>query len=124
MSEGLESYSPVLDRNLEDFLTRDLGDAALDGLEMPEALDRITGAMGLAASQSNIAIMIGGEHTASLGGFRGVERVHPDAVILQLDAHLDMRPAYEGLARTHPTWRPPAGQRCVAVHAPQTAPRT
>jgi agmatinase len=110
MSEGLESYSPVLDRDLEDFLTRDLGDVALDGLEMPEALDRISGAMALAASQSNIAIMIGGEHTASLGGFRGVKRVYPDAVILQLDAHLDMRPDYEGLALTHATWLHHVGQ--------------
>ena len=50
------------------------------------------------------AIMLGGEHTASLGGFRGIKRVHPDAVILQVDAHLDMRPEYEGQAFTHATW--------------------
>jgi agmatinase len=54
--------------------------------------------------------MLGGEHTASLGGFRGVKRVHPEAVILQADAHLDMRPSYEGEAYTHATWLNHVGQ--------------
>jgi agmatinase len=110
MSEGLESYSPVLDRDLEDLSVRDLGDVELAALEMTDALDRISAAMALAANQSKIAIMLGGEHTASLGGFRGVKRVYPDAVILQLDAHLDMRPDYEGLALTHATWLHHVGQ--------------
>jgi agmatinase len=54
--------------------------------------------------------MIGGEHTASLGGFRGIKRVYPDAVILQADAHLDMRPEYDGLEFTHATWLNHVGQ--------------
>ena len=54
--------------------------------------------------------MLGGEHTASLGGFRGLKRVHPDAVILQADAHLDMRPDYDGQAFTHATWLNHVGQ--------------
>ena len=110
MSEGLESYSPVLDRDLEDFLTWDLGDLTLDGLEMPDALDAISTAMAHAASQARTAIMLGGEHTASLGGFRGLKRVFADAVILQVDAHLDMRPDYEGVALTHATWLHHVGQ--------------
>ncbi len=110
MSEGLESYSPVLDRDLEDVRLRDLGDVDLTGLEMPAALDAISTAMAHAASRARTAIMIGGEHTASLGGFRGVKRVYPDAVILQVDAHLDMRPDYEGLALSHATWLHHVGQ--------------
>ena len=60
--------------------------------------------MAHAARQARLAVMLGGEHTASLGGFRGIKRVYPDAVILQADAHLDMRPDYEGQAFTHATW--------------------
>jgi agmatinase len=110
MSEGLESYSPVLDRDLEDVRIRDLGDVELTGLQMPGALDRISAAMALATNQSKIAIMLGGEHTASLGGFRGVKRVYADAVIMQVDAHLDLRPDYEGVALTHATWLHHVGQ--------------
>jgi agmatinase len=48
--------------------------------------------------------MLGGEHTASLGGFRGIKQVHPEAVIVQLDAHLDIRHDYEGVLLGHATW--------------------
>jgi agmatinase len=111
MSDGLETYSPVLDRDLDDFVIRDLGDLQLQGsTDMPELLDRISGAMRFAASQARLAVMLGGEHTASLGGFRGLKRVYPDAVILQADAHLDMRPEYEGQSFTHATWLNHVGQ--------------
>jgi len=110
MSDGLESYSPVLDRDVEDLHVRDLGDVVLDDADMQESLARISSAMTLAAVQSKLAVMLGGEHTASLGGFRGLKRVHPEAVILQADAHLDMRPDYEGRSFTHATWLNHVGQ--------------
>jgi agmatinase len=111
MSDGLESYSPVLNRDLEDVVVRDLGDVQLRGItDMPESLDRISGAMCFAASRAKLAVMIGGEHTASLGGFRGLRSVYPDAVIVQADAHLDMRPEYEGQTLSHATWLNHVGQ--------------
>jgi len=110
MSDCLESYSPALDRDLEDVLVQDLGDVELSGLDMPQALERISAAMCQAASQAKMTIMLGGEHTASLGGFRGLKLIHPDAMILQVDAHLDMRPDYEGQAFTHATWLHHVGQ--------------
>jgi agmatinase len=54
--------------------------------------------------------MVGGEHTASLGGFRGIKRLYADAVLLQADAHLDLRPDYEGQPLTHATWLHQAGR--------------
>jgi agmatinase len=110
MSDALETYSPTLDRDLEDLLVTDLGDLDLDGLPMAAALDQISAALAYAASRSKLAIMLGGEHTCSLGGFRGLKRVYPGAAILQIDAHLDIRPSYEGQAITHATWLNHVGQ--------------
>jgi agmatinase len=111
VSDALESYSPVLDRDLvEDACLVDLGDLGLDGLAMREALDRIAEAMRYAASLAGLAIMVGGEHTASLGGFRGVKRIYPEARLLQVDAHLDIRAEYEGERYTHATWLHRAGE--------------
>src|SRR5262249_44392924 len=110
MSQGLETYSPVLDRDLENCAVRDLGDLPLTNLDMARALGEIASAMALAASRSRLAVMLGGQHTGALGGFRGVKRVHPEAVIVQIDAHLDMRPEYEGNAFTHATWLNHVGQ--------------
>jgi agmatinase len=104
MSESLESYSPVLDRDLADLAVTDLGDLQFSGASMAAALEAISQAMTRSASAASLAVMLGGEHTCSLGGFRGLRRVYPDAVILQADAHLDMRPDYEGQPLTHATW--------------------
>src|SRR5579864_8497659 len=101
MSDGLETYSPVLDRDLETLRVADLGDLRLQELSIEQSLDAISDAMAYAAEHAKLAVMVGGEHTGSLGGYRGLKRIHPDAVILQADAHLDMRSAYEGQALTH-----------------------
>jgi agmatinase len=104
MSDSLETYSPVLDRDLEDLTLLDLGDLDLSAMGIAAAIDSISDAAAHAAASGRLAVMLGGEHTGSLGGFRGVKRVYPDAVILQADAHLDMRPEYEGESLTHATW--------------------
>jgi agmatinase len=110
MSDSLETYSPVLDRDLDDLTQCDLGDLAFDGSSVERALDAISDAAAYAAGAARLAVMLGGEHTGSLGGFRGIKRVYPDAVIIQADAHLDMRPEYEGAALTHATWLHHVGQ--------------
>jgi agmatinase len=104
LSDSLETYSPVLDRDLEDVLLLDLGDLPLDGADMAEAQRRISDAAELAARTAHLAVMLGGEHTASYGGFRGVQRVHPELALLQLDAHLDIRASYAGQPLTHASW--------------------
>ena len=104
MSDSLESYSPVLDRDVADLTIRDLGDVELNHLSPAAALDIVTRAMAHAARSAKLAVMLGGEHLASLGGFRGIKVVYPDAVIIQADAHLDMRADYDGQPLTHATW--------------------
>lgn len=104
MSDALETYSPTLDKDLEDVLLLDLGDVPLDDVPMAPALERIEQAMAHAARVAKLGIMLGGEHTASLAGFRGVAQAYPDAAIIQLDAHLDLRDQYDGVQVMHATW--------------------
>jgi agmatinase len=104
VSDVLETYSPELDRDLADIRFSDLGDVPLGGLTMAEALERITEAMAYATSTAPVAAMIGGEHTASLGGVRGFFETYADGVVIQADAHLDMRDDYEGDRFSHASW--------------------
>lgn len=104
MSWALETYSPILDRDTLDLRVIDLGDLPIAGSDMEEALQTIADAVEWAARRAQLPIMIGGEHTASLGAYRGITRVHPGAWLLQVDAHLDLRDAYEGVALTHASW--------------------
>jgi agmatinase len=68
--------------------------------------------------------MFGGEHTASLGGFRGIKRAHPDAFLIQADAHLDIRESYEGEPFTHASWLYHAGEEFGFEHIAQVGLRS
>jgi agmatinase len=46
-------------------------------------------------------VILGGEHSVSIGAFRAVARHHDNCSILQLDAHSDTRDTYEGSACNH-----------------------
>ena len=109
LSDSLETYSPALDRDLEDLILVDLGDLDLGGAEVEEAVEAIADTMVAAATTARLAVMLGGEHTVSLGGFRGIRRIHTDAILVQLDAHADLRATYGGRALTHATWAYHAG---------------
>ncbi|MBV9599467.1 MAG: agmatinase [Chloroflexi bacterium] len=124
MSDSLETYSPTLDRDLEDVALADLGDLELKGLSVERAVESIAEASAHAASAARLAVMLGGEHTGSLGGFRGIKRVYPEAVIIQADAHLDMRPDYAGEPLTHATWLHHVGEEFGFEHVHQVGLRS
>lgn len=46
-------------------------------------------------------VILGGEHSVSIGAFRAFAKHYQDFSILQLDAHSDMRPEYEGSTHNH-----------------------
>ena len=46
-------------------------------------------------------VLIGGEHSVSVGAFRAMAKHYPAFSILQLDAHSDMRDEYEGSPYNH-----------------------
>ena len=79
MSEALETYSPELDLDLAEITVVDVGDLVLDDLDMQRALVCVRDGMAQVARSARLAVMLGGEHTASLGGFRGIRLIYPDA---------------------------------------------
>ena len=58
-------------------------------------------------------VLIGGEHSVSIGAFRAMAQRYPGLSILQLDAHSDMRDEYEGSACNH---------ACVMARAKELTP--
>lgn len=107
--ESLEDYSPVLDRDLADLKIEDLGDLALGDMPLERAIERIEGAAARLFGKGFV-LALGGEHTASLAIFRAARQIYADAVLLQLDAHLDIRTSYEGTRLTHATWVSAVGE--------------
>ncbi len=48
-----------------------------------------------------IPVMLGGEHSISLGAVQALQEVFPKLSVLQLDAHADLRDSYQGTPFSH-----------------------
>ncbi len=59
-------------------------------------------------------IILGGEHSLSLGSVRACIEKYPDLSILQIDAHADLRQSYEDIYYSH---------ACIAYHLYDTLPK-
>jgi agmatinase len=68
----------------------------------PEAM---VAAIGACAEEQlgtgKLLVGLGGEHTVSIGIARAVQAVHGDFVMVQIDAHSDLRDEYEGSPYSH-----------------------
>ncbi len=100
-SFGLETYSPWLDRDLEDISVFDSGDIELCIGSAEKALDQISDRTGTILADGKIPFMIGGEHLVTLGAFREVFKKYPNVHIIHFDAHTDLRDDYLDVKLSH-----------------------
>ena len=100
-SFGLETYSPWLDRDLEDIRVFDSGDIELCIGSADKALDQISERTATILKDGKIPFMIGGEHLVTLGAFREVFKKYPDIHIIHFDAHTDLRDDYLDVKLSH-----------------------
>ena len=100
-SFGLETYSPWLERDLEDISVFDSGDIELCIGSAEKALDQISERTATILKDGKIPFMIGGEHLVTLGAFREVFKKYPDVHIIHFDAHTDLRDDYLDVKLSH-----------------------
>jgi len=68
----------------------------------PEKLTKaVYKATGKIFSEGRFPVTVGGNHTVSIGAFMAASENFPGLTILQLDAHSDLRPVYEGSPLNH-----------------------
>ncbi|MGI6038257.1 MAG: agmatinase [Limnochordia bacterium] len=101
VSENLEEYSPMLDRELGEASFADLGDVDLVPGQLEVNLERIERVGATLARQGQIPLAIGGEHLISYPLVKGLLETHPDLLFIQLDAHADLRADYLGQPLSH-----------------------
>jgi len=51
--------------------------------------------------KNKLIALLGGDHSTPLGYFRAIAEKHPEYGILQIDAHCDLRKAFEGFIYSH-----------------------
>lgn len=109
ISYGIESFSPYLDADLEDFdFFYDLGDLNLsESSEEEKRWQQGVENFEKLASPDEIRnkrisfLMIGGEHSVSYAPIKSYLKAYPNLVLLHLDAHADLRDGYEGYHYSH-----------------------
>ncbi len=102
-SYGLETYSPVCDRDLGEINVCDLGDLELPFGNPRRALDAIAAKTRTVAAAGKVPILLGGEHLVTLGAVEALAEKERELRILHFDAHADLRDTYLGESLSHAT---------------------
>ncbi|MGO9145445.1 MAG: agmatinase [Desulfomonilia bacterium] len=102
-SYSLETFSPVQMADLEDCSFMDMGDLELPFGDPNPALKLIEKTTKDILSKGKTPFLLGGEHLVSLGAIRAVAKVHPELMVIHLDAHADLREDYLGQRLSHAT---------------------
>jgi len=96
-SDSIETYSPFLDRDMEDLPLADIGDCELpDGAPPREQLDAARDEIRAWWRPGLIPFMLGGDHTATVPVIEAIAPAFPELRIVQLDAHPDLREEFLG----------------------------
>jgi len=99
-SLNIETYSFRTNMDVEDLKIHDLGDLHIAG-EVDETLKRLELVTKDLLDAKKMPVIIGGEHTITLGVMRSVGE---NVALVSFDAHLDMRNEYMDLTTSHTTF--------------------
>jgi len=108
ISDGLESYCPVLNADLEDLPFCDAGNVACSA-SAEEVGAEVYAATRHIVQSGGQPLMLGGEHGITPHAVRAVFEQFPDLLLIQLDAHADLRDGYNGQFYSHAA----AMRRCL-----------
>lgn len=103
VSEGVEEYSIYQDCSLEEISFFDAGDVAIPFGNVQESLKRMEATAQELLSINKKIFSIGGEHLVSLPIIKAYAKYYPDLVVIQMDAHADLREDYLGEELSHAT---------------------
>jgi len=115
VSDGIESYSPYLDRDIDDFKFVDLGNLSTQPhqpnnnnhhnieLQWQRATDDFCTLFNdIDFAKSNVStLVLGGEHSISYAPIKTYLAQYPNLVVLHLDAHADLRDGYLDFHYSH-----------------------
>lgn len=102
-SDGIETYSPYQNKDLEDIAVFDSGDLLLPFGNTEAVLSMIEARTQEILDAGKMPVMLGGEHLVTLGAVRAMVKKYPDLHIIHFDAHADLRDDYLGERLSHAT---------------------
>lgn len=87
---------------------------AVEGFDSPESMtDAVRGRVANIFERDKFPVLLGGEHSVSIGAIEAAAKHFDNLTVLQLDAHTDLRDSYEGSTHNH---------ACVMARAKELVP--
>jgi len=111
VSRCLETFCPRLGKDLDDFKYVDFGSLEINKNDTKSIIKSVNLATNYLINKSLSPIMLGGEHSITRGAIEALVNKYPDLILIQLDAHADLRNSYMGNQNSHAC----AMQRCLEV---------
>ena len=105
LGESLETFSPYRHRDMAEVDVVDLGDVFPEEpfSLFPDHLDEAR-AFFSSLRGTRFTLFLGGEHTSTLAFLSPADVADPEFALVVLDAHLDLRDAYQGSRYSHASW--------------------
>lgn len=100
-SHQVEFYDPELGIECWEPGIHTLSALSLEELSSEEALKKIEKETGKLLEAGKFPVLLGGEHTVSVGAIRAAAGRFPKLCVLQIDAHADLRDSYDGTPLSH-----------------------
>lgn len=103
VSEGIEEYSIYQDKSLEELNFYDAGDIIIPFGNIKAILNQAEYVANELLNLGKMLFTIGGEHLISLPLIKAYQEKYPDLIVIQMDAHADLRTDYLGEKLSHAT---------------------
>ena len=103
VSDGIETYSPYLDMDIEEESIGDIGDLELPIGNREKGLALIKDEVERLLGKGKRVLCVGGEHLLSLAAVEAYAGFYSNLVVLHVDAHTDARDTYLGEKLSHAT---------------------
>ncbi len=100
-AQNLETYSFRAGVDVEEYLPADVGDVAVVHGDALETVKRVEKVVSDLLSERKIPIVLGGEHTVSIGSIKAAAQHISGMCLLVMDAHADLRDEYLGYRLSH-----------------------
>ena len=100
-SYGIETYCPQLNLDLEDINFADLGSLDVPLGDAKLIIEYVKDATDILLKNNLKPLIIGGEHSITSGIVKSIITDYPDLIIIQLDAHADLRDEWLGNKFSH-----------------------
>ena len=111
-SRNIELYSEELGTDISEIGIYTLDELEPDVNSAEGMVNRIEKEVSILLNDSKIPLLLGGDHSISIGAFRAVAKAEKDFSVLHFDAHSDSRNEYMGSRYSH---------ACVAARARELA---